>query len=130
MTKRLVCGTFLVALVLSVGAGCQLSPSSELYGTWTLVSGGVTESLTFGLMTFTIEDAGALTGKLKCNLTQVDETNRAIKLTASSSSGIWDGTANNTKLYMKYEIIGDSFYFDMDTSWPISSNAYGPYIKE
>jgi hypothetical protein len=129
MKKRLLFVAFVIALAVLVVAGCKLPIFSELAGTWKLSSGGVTETLTFGPLNFTYDVSGAVTGKMKCSLDDVNEDIGHVRMTVTSSSGVWSGITPDTVIYMYYQIISDSFYFAWsDISYP-SVVAWGPYTK-
>jgi hypothetical protein len=129
MKKRIIFAAFVAALLLLVGAGCALPIWSELFGTWELSSGGVTESLKFGTVNFTYELSGASTGTLKCSIDDVNDLLNHVQLTVTSATGDWSSTPIGTVYLMTYRISGNSLYWDWSTTAYPASATIGPYTK-
>jgi hypothetical protein len=132
--KRLILAAFVGALVLLVGAGCQLPVWSDLYGTWERDASGTHEVLTFGPFNLNLEQSGTTTGKVKWSIKDVDEDLSHVLLSVTSGTGAWSDVTPDDPVAMTYEISSDgkTLYINWNwdsTAYPASGHVFGPFTK-
>jgi hypothetical protein len=134
MRKRLILAAFVGALVLLIGAGCQLQVWSDLYGTWERDVSGTHEVLTFGPFNANLEQSGATTGTVKWSIKDVNENLYHVLLNVTSGTGAWSAATPDDPVAMTYEISSDGeiLYINWNwdsTSYPASGHGFGPFTK-